>query len=58
VSKYEVKLDYNNSPENIENMVSDISSLAQIRNDAEIYAPKVLENSLRKLKEATSGNTR
>jgi len=58
VSKYEVKLDYNNSPENIENMVSDISSLAQIRNDAEIYATKVLENSLRKLKEATSGNTR
>jgi len=53
-----VKLYYNNSHENIENMVSEISSLAQIRNDAEIYASKVLENSLRKLKEATSGNTR
>ncbi len=58
VSKYEIKLDKNNSQENVENMVSEIGSLAQIRNDAEKFATKVLENSLNKLKEATSGKVR
>ena len=58
MSKYEIKLDKNNSQENVENMVSEIGSLAQLRNDAEKFATKVLENSLNKLKEATSGKLR